>query len=143
MIEEQKTVTKDAYEKMREGNQYFIYPKAVRNVNLPLSDMSDGLGGYHSLESLEQTIDFNWGATSLTEALEFVHYAFDEDDEKEDLRGMLATMGLVDIRQGSKVKDLTLADFVSNGFLICSSREIKMVQALLCQAYSEPVLNSI
>lgn len=136
MIEEQqKTVTQEAYEKCREGNGYLVIPNSVMTVSfIGMSDMEDGLGGYHSLQTLKETLPFSWGATSLTDDLVFVHYCFDEDSEKSMVISSLESMGLIEIRQDRKVTDLVLSDLVANGFMICSPREIKKLQILTAES---------
>lgn len=128
---ETKTITEEALEKMKEGNQYLIIPSSAMSVELPMSDMVDGLGGYHSLNSLKETFSGSWQETKLTDDLVFVHYCFDEDDEKLQVTTALDSLGLADIRNNKKVTELVKEDFVADGWMICSSREIKIVQQLM------------
>ena len=131
LIEETKTVTPEAYSKCREGNRYLVIPKTVMDIEFQgMSDMADGLGGYHSLNSLKETLDFSWGETKLTDDLVFVHYCFDSDDEENDVEQALTAMGLVQMDLGKKIRTLTKDDLVANGFLLCSSLEIKYLQTL-------------
>lgn len=132
MIEEQtKTITEEALSKMKEGNQYLIIPSSAMDIELPMADMSDGLGGYHSLNSLKETFTGSWKETKLSDDLVFVHYCFDEDDEKQQLAEAFALLGLATIRNNKKVTELIKEDFIANGWMICSSREIKIVQQLM------------
>lgn len=130
MEEKIKTITKEAYDKMIEGNTYLVYPKAIREIPLEMSDLADGVGGFHSVKTLEETVSFSWKATSLNDYLEFVHYCFDEDGEKDKLKADLQDKGLLDIRPAIKVDGLHKEDFTVNGFAIVSSREIKIIQHL-------------
>jgi hypothetical protein len=96
-----------------------------------MSDMSNGLGGYHSLNSLKEALPFSWKETRLTDGLVFVHYCFDSDDEENDVELALKSMGLTQIDDGRKVRTLTKDMLTLNGFLICSSLEIKFLQSLV------------
>lgn len=125
MIEE-KTVTQEAYEKCREGNTYLVISKDyIETPFTGMVDMENGIGGYHSLQTLKETLSFSWQETELTDDLVFVHYCFDEDDEKDFVILSLEALGLTNIRNDKKVDELNESDLVSNGFMICSSREIK------------------
>ena len=130
-LEETKQLTAVAQDKMNYDDSFLVYPTAVRQVPLALDDMSDGQGGFYSVEDIESLSSNNWKATKLTDDLEFVQYSFDKDDEEKDVTDALVTMGLIDIRNGRKIVDVTYEELVANGFIICSKREINKLQELV------------
>ena len=131
-MEEIKHLTLEAQDKMSYDDMFLVFPQVMMDTAFEgMSDMSDGLGGYLSPREMESLSSNNWRATELTEDLVFVMYSFDGDDEKDDVTLALTGMGLVDIRNGRKINEVTYGELVANGFIICTKREINKLQDLV------------
>lgn len=129
---EEKHLTLVAQDKMSYDDMFLVFPVGMMDIAFEgMSDMSDGIGGYLSPREMESLSNNNWKATELTKDLVFVMYSFDGDDEKEDVTEALTSMGLVDIRNGRKIGEVTYEELVANGFIICTKREINKLQELL------------
>lgn len=129
---EEKHLTLVAQDKMSYDDMFLVFPVGMMDIAFEgMSDMSDGIGGYLSPREMENLSNNNWKATELTKDLVFVMYSFDGDDEKEDVTEALTSMGLVDIRNGRKIGEVTYEELVANGFIICTKREINKLQELL------------
>ena len=131
-MEETKHLTMEAQDKMSYDDMFLVFPQAMIDMAFEgMSDMSDGIGGYLSPREMESLSSNNWRATELTEDLVFVMYSFDGDNEKDDVTLALTSMGLVDIRNGRKINEVTYGELVANGFIICTKREINKLQDLV------------
>lgn len=131
-MEETKHLTMEAQDKMSYDDMFLVFPQAMMDMAFEgMSDMSDGIGGYLSPREMESLSNNNWLATNLTDNLVFVMYSFDGDDEKDDVTLALKTLGLVDIRNGRKINEVTYEELVANGFIICTKREINKLQDLV------------
>ena len=129
---EEKHLTLEAQDKMSYDDMFLVFPAGMMDIAFEgMSDMSDGLGGYLSPREMEELSSNNWKATELTKDLVFVMYSFDGDDEKDDVTEALTSMGLVDIRNGRKINEVTYGELVVNGFIICTKREINKLQDLV------------
>lgn len=129
---EEKHLTLVAQDKMSYDDMFLVFPVGMMDIAFEgMSDMSDGIGGYLSPREMENLSNNNWKATELTKDLLFVMYSFDGDDEKDDVTEALTSMGLVDIRNGRKIGEVTIDELVANGFIICTKREINKLQELL------------
>lgn len=129
---EEKHLTLVAQDKMSYDDMFLVFPVGMMDIAFEgMSDMSDGIGGYLSPREMESLSNNNWKATELTKDLIFVMYSFDGDDEKDDVTEALTSMGLVDIRNGRKIGEVTIDELVANGFIICTKREINKLQELL------------
>ena len=129
---ETKHLTLEAQDKMSYDDMFLVFPQVMMDTAFEgMSDMSDGLGGYLSPREMESLSSNNWRATELTEDLVFVMYSFDGDNEKDDVTLALTSMGLVDIRNGRKINEVTYGELVANGFIICTKREINKLQDLV------------
>lgn len=129
---EEKHLTLEAQDKMSYDDMFLVFPVGMMDVAFEgMSDMSDGIGGYLSPREMESLSNNNWKATELTKDLVFVMYSFDGDDEKSDVTEALISMGLVDIRNGRKIGEVTIDELVANGFIICTKREINKLQELV------------
>ena len=129
---EEKHLTLVAQDKMSYDDMFLVFPVGMMDVAFEgMSDMSDGIGGYLSPREMENLSNNNWKATELTKDLLFVMYSFDGDDEKDDVTEALTSMGLVDIRNGRKIGEVTYEELVANGFIICTKREINKLQELV------------
>ena len=129
---EEKHLTLEAQDKMSYDDMFLVFPVGMMDVAFEgMSDMSDGIGGYLSPREMEELSNNNWKATELTKDLVFVMYSFDGDDEKSDVTEALTSMGLVDIRNGRKINEVTYGELVVNGFIICTKREINKLQDLV------------
>ena len=131
-MEETKHLTLETQDKMSYDDMFLVFPQVMMDMAFEgMSDMSDGLGGYLSPREMEGLSSNNWRATELTEDLVFVMYSFDGDNEKDDVTLALTSMGLVDIRNGRKINEVTYGELVANGFIICTKREINKLQDLV------------
>lgn len=129
---EEKHLTLEAQDKMSYDDMFLVFPVGMMDVAFEgMSDMSDGIGGYLSPREMESLSNNNWKATELTKDLIFVMYSFDGDDEKDDVTEALTSMGLVDIRNGRKIGEVTYEELVANGFIICTKREINKLQEII------------
>ena len=129
---EEKHLTLEAQDKMSYDDMFLVFPVGMMDIAFEgMSDMSDGIGGYLSPREMESLSSNNWKATELTEDLVFVMYSFDGDNEKDDVTEALTSMGLVDIRNGRKIGEVTYEELVANGFIICTKREINKLQELV------------
>ena len=129
---ETKHLTLEAQDKMSYDDMFLVFPQVMMDTAFEgMSDMSDGLGGYLSPREMESLSSNNWRATELTDDLVFVMYSFDGDDEKDDVTLALTSMGLVDIRNGRKINEVTYGELVANGFILCTKREINKLQDLV------------
>ena len=129
---EEKHLTLVAQDKMSYDDMFLVFPVGMMDIAFEgMSDMSDGIGGYLSPREMESLSNNNWKATELTKDLVFVMYSFDGDDEKDDVTEALTSIGLVDIRNGRKIGEVTIEELVANGFIICTKREINKLQELL------------
>ena len=129
---EVKHLTLEAQDKMSYDDMFLVFPQVMMDTAFEgMSDMSDGLGRYLSPREMESLSSNNWRATELTEDLVFVMYSFDGDNEKDDVTLALTSMGLVDIRNGRKINEVTYGELVSKGFIICTKREINKLQDLV------------
>lgn len=135
---EEKHLTLEAQDKMSYDDMFLVFPAGMMDVAFEgMSDMSDGIGGYLSPREMENLSSNNWKATELTEELVSVMYSFDGDDEKDDVIEALISIGLVDIRNGRKICDVTYEELVANGFIICTKREINKLQELVTMNKTE------
>ena len=129
---EEKHLTLVAQDKMSYDDMFLVFPVGMMDIAFEgMSDMSDGIGGYLSPREMENLSNNNWKATELTKDLLFVMYSFDGDDEKDDVTEALTSMGLIDIRNGRKIGEVTMEELVANGFIICTKREINKLQELV------------
>lgn len=137
----EKELTESAQEKMLYDDSFLVFPTAMKDVALELHDMDDGLGGYLTPNELESLSNNNWKILDLTDGLSYCMYSFDYDDEISDVTNTMIGLGLIDIRNGRKINSITYDELVDKGFVICSKREMNLLQRLVSENRNYGVLN--
>ena len=132
---ENQTITPRALGKMLVDGTYLLVPVSAYEVPIQMSEMADGLGGFHSCKTLNDMMSPKWTATFLTiNELDYfiVRYSFCENgDEQASFRGFVEGLGLVNCLKGKQVEELDLSTFVGNEYAVMGKYDKHVFDALL------------
>lgn len=145
-MDNEQTITPRALEKMSYDGIYLMFPKDVYTMTLPLADMADGLGGYHSCKTLADIMSPKWQPIFKTingHEYFFIHYCITQNKtEQTALRDYVENLGLVNCLLDIQAEDLDINVFNGNEYCIMSKRDKVIVDNKISETEDETVSNA-